>query len=265
MEARCSASARARRERGAGYREPGVFAGCSRDTYTFHNVLPQGERLAAIGETQLSLASSGTFLPLRVSYKLDLKGPSINVQTACSTSLVAVALAHRSLLAGECDLALAGGVSLTVPRAEGALFQEGGILAPDGRCLPFDAAARGTVAGEGVGAVVLKRLADALAGGDTVYAVLRGSSVNNDGGSKIGYLAPGASYFLVETRGREIRDLWHLLIARGGAHIGWIRFLDGTTSWEECPHILPPINVPLELLYGTRNREQQGTGSHVPN
>ena len=83
------------------------------------------------------------------------------------------------------------------------------------------------------------------------------------GGSKIGYLAPGASYFLVESRGREIRDLWHLLVARGGAHIGWIRSLDGTTSREACPLILPPIDVPLELLRGTRKRDEQSTGSQM--
>ena len=98
-----------------------------------------------------------------------------------------------------------------------------------------------------------------------VTAAVATAVYDGPGGSKIGYLAPGASYFVVETRGRELRDLWHLLVARGGAHIGWIRLLDGTACSEECPHILPPINIPLELLYRTRNREQQGTGSHVPN
>jgi hypothetical protein len=98
-----------------------------------------------------------------------------------------------------------------------------------------------------------------------VTAAIATAVYDGPGGSKIGYLVPGGRYFLVETRGREIRDLWHLLVARGGAHIGWVRSLDGATSWEKCPHILPPINIPLELLYGTRNREQQGTRSHVPN
>jgi hypothetical protein len=98
-----------------------------------------------------------------------------------------------------------------------------------------------------------------------VTAAVATAVYDGPGGSKIGYLAPGASYFLVETRGREIRGLWHMLVASGGAHIGWIRSLGGPMSWEECPHILPPINLPLELLYGARNPEQQGMGSQVPN
>ncbi|MFD6966948.1 type I polyketide synthase [Streptomyces sp. NPDC059949] len=133
------------------------------------------------------LGNDKDFLATRVSYRLGLTGPSLSVQTACSTSLVAVHLACQSLLGGECDTAVAGGVTVRVPSHVGYLAHEEGILSPDGRCRPFDAAARGTVFGSGVGAVVLKPLADALRDRDTVYAVIRGTAVNNDGGSKTSY------------------------------------------------------------------------------
>ena len=133
------------------------------------------------------LASDKDFLTTRVSYKLNLRGPSIDVQTACSTSLVAVHLACQSLLGYECEAALAGGVSVRVPLKAGYIYEEGGIVSPDGHCRPFDAAARGTIFGSGVGIVVLKRLADALADGDLVRAVIKGSAINNDGGAKLSY------------------------------------------------------------------------------
>ncbi|MEU9373899.1 type I polyketide synthase [Streptomyces sp. NPDC048255] len=133
------------------------------------------------------LGNDKDFLATRVSYRLGLTGPSLSVQTACSTSLVAVHLACQSLLNGECDTAVAGGVTVRVPSHAGYLAHEEGILSPDGRCRPFDAAARGTVFGSGVGAVVLKPLADALRDRDTVYAVIRGTAVNNDGGAKTSY------------------------------------------------------------------------------
>ena len=125
-----------------------------------------------------------------MSYKLNLRGPSVNVQTACSTSLVAVHQACRSLVDGECDLAIAGGVSVRPTALRGYLYHEDGILSPDGHCRAFDAPAQGTVWGDGVGVVVLKRLAQALADGDTIHAVIRGSAVNNDGAVKVGYTAP---------------------------------------------------------------------------
>ncbi|HLM58887.1 MAG TPA: SDR family oxidoreductase, partial [Pyrinomonadaceae bacterium] len=130
------------------------------------------------------------FLSTRVSYKLNLKGPSVSVQTACSTSLVAVHLACQSLLNGECGMALAGGITLLVPQKVGYRFEEGGILSPDGHCRAFDAGARGTVSASGAGVVVLKRLEDALSDGDHVHAVIKGSAVNNDGSLKVGYTAP---------------------------------------------------------------------------
>ncbi len=125
-----------------------------------------------------------------VSYKLNLKGPSFAVQTFCSTSLVAVHLASQSLLNGECDIALAGGVSVRVPAKRGHLYFEGGMESPDGRCRTFDAKAQGGLFGDGVGIVVLKRLADALEDGDTIHAVIKGSAINNDGALKVSYTAP---------------------------------------------------------------------------
>ncbi len=168
----------------------GVFAGSALSSYAWNNLRSNPELLGAFGALQLGILNGKDHLPTRVSYALDLKGPSVAVQTACSTSLVAVHLACLALLNYECDLALAGGVSIAVPQRAGYLYEEGGILSPDGHCRAFDAAARGTVMGDGVGVVVLKRLADALADGDRVHAVIRGSAINNDGAAKVGYTAP---------------------------------------------------------------------------
>jgi amino acid adenylation domain-containing protein len=165
-----------------------VFAGASENTYA-RNLQANPDAVRAVGAYQAFLLNRNDFLPTRVSYKLDLKGPSLNVQTACSTSLVAVHLACRSLLEGECEAALAGGVSIAGSR-RGYVHEEGGIASPDGHTRTFSARARGTIAGEGVGIVVLKRLADALESGDRIYAVLRATALNNDGGQKIGFTAP---------------------------------------------------------------------------
>ena len=169
----------------------GIYAGCGPNTYLLFNLVSRRDLLDAVGLYQVMVGSNADFLATRVAYKLNLKGPSLTVQTACSTSLVAVHLAVQSLLASECDMALAGGVRISVPQRAGYLCQAGGIFSPDGHCRPFDAAARGFVDGDGVGVVVLKRLAEALADGDHVHAVIRGSAVNNDGEVKIGYTAPG--------------------------------------------------------------------------
>jgi hypothetical protein len=141
----------------------------------------------------LMLSTDANMLAPRVAYKLNLSGPAIVVQTACSTSLVSVHMACQSLLAGECDMALAGGVSISVPQRSGYLHEADGILSRDGHCRTFDAEASGTVKGSGVGLVVLKRLADALKDGDQIEAVIKGSAVNNDGSHKVGYLAPSVS------------------------------------------------------------------------
>ncbi len=169
----------------------GVFAGAGMNTYLGHLVSHPG-LLASVGGFQAMIGNDKDFLPTRVSYKLNLRGPSLNVQTACSTSLVAVHLACQQLLHGECDLALAGGATVLLPAHGGYLYEEGGILSRDGHCRPFDVDAGGTVGGSGVAAVVLKRLADARDDGDTVYAVIRGSALNNDGSGKVGFTAPSS-------------------------------------------------------------------------
>ncbi|HEX8708755.1 MAG TPA: polyketide synthase, partial [Pyrinomonadaceae bacterium] len=171
----------------------GVFAGVTMNSYLFNNLYANSEVVASVGGFQTIMSNDKDHLPTRVSYKLNLKGPSVNVQTTCSTSLVAVHLACQSLLNGECDMALAGGVSITVPQKMGYFYQADGIVSPDGHCRTFDAEASGTIAGNGVGIVVLKRLADAIADGDTIHAVIKGSAINNDGSDKVGYTAPSVS------------------------------------------------------------------------
>jgi acyl transferase domain-containing protein len=167
----------------------GVFAGVSMNTYVF-NLFSNHNLIKSLGMFQTSVANDKDHLTTRVSYKLNLRGPSVNVQTTCSTSLVAVHLACQSLLNGECDMALAGGVSVTLPLKAGFYYQEGGVVSPDGHCRTFDADAKGTVTGNGLGIVVLKRLEDALRDGDQIEAVIRGSAINNDGAAKVGYTAP---------------------------------------------------------------------------
>jgi acyl transferase domain-containing protein len=168
----------------------GVFGGVSMNTYLLNNLYGNRAFLESVDPYQLVIGNDKDFLTTRASYKLNLRGPSATVQTACSTSLVAVHLACQSLLGGESDMALAGGVSVRVPQRIGYQYQEGGILSPDGHCRPFDHRARGTIGGSGVGVVLLKRLADALAAGDHVHAVIKGSAINNDGSMKVGYTAP---------------------------------------------------------------------------
>ncbi len=177
----------------------GVFGGASPSTYGFR-LLEDPDILRTFGQIQIMLASDKDYLCSRVAYKLDLRGPSVVVQTACSTSLTAVHMAASALLLGECDMALAGGVGVSFPQQVGYLYQEGGTFSPDGHCRAFDSRARGMVSGQGVGVVVLKRLADALADGDTIHAVVKGSAINNDGGLKPGYTAPS-----VEGQARVIR------------------------------------------------------------
>ncbi|WP_437832137.1 type I polyketide synthase [Sorangium sp. So ce1153] len=177
----------------------GVYAGSSLSGYLAHH-FPGGPRLQSAADVAALLALDKDFLTTRVSYKLNLEGPSIAVQTACSTSLVAVHLACQGLLTGECDLALAGGASVSVPQRTGYLYQQGAIASPDGHCRAFDAAAQGTVGGSGVGVVLLKRLDDAIADRDAIVAVIKGSAVNNDGRAKVGYTAPR-----VEGQARAIR------------------------------------------------------------
>ncbi|VFM95800.1 MAG: Methyltransferase domain-containing protein [Candidatus Kentron sp. G] len=174
----------------------GVYAGSGMNTYLLNNIHPNqaggfDTLLGSARDLQIRLANSADSLTSRVCYKLGLTGPGVTVQTACSTSLVAVHAACRALRGGECDMALAGGVGITVPQKTGYLYQEEMILSPDGHCRAFDADAQGTVFGNGCGVVVLKSLDRALAAGDEIHAVIKGSAVNNDGSMKVGYTAPG--------------------------------------------------------------------------
>jgi acyl transferase domain-containing protein/acyl carrier protein len=169
----------------------GVYAGASFNNYLSFDI--NNDQIGSAYSFQKLIGIDKDFLATRVSYKLNLTGPSLTVQTACSTSLVATALACQSLLNYQCDMALAGGVSIRVPQKTGYLHQEGGILSPDGHCRAFDAKARGTIIGNGVGVVLLKRLSDAIADGDHIYAVIKGSAINNDGSGKVGYTAPSVN------------------------------------------------------------------------
>lgn len=174
----------------------GIFAGSSLNSYLIYNVLSdrqkQEEMAAAyqIADYTTLIGNDNGFLTTKVAYKLGLNGPAVNVQTACSTSLVAVGEAYKSLITGECDIALAGGISISFPQKRGYYFVDGSIGSIDGHCKPFDADATGTVFSAGVGVVVLKRLEDAIKDGDSIYAVIKSVALNNDGSDKAGYMTP---------------------------------------------------------------------------
>jgi len=169
----------------------GVYAGSGMNTYLIHNLLTNRALMDSAGLFLIrQTGNDKDVLATRVSYELNLHGPSINVQTACSTSLVAIHLACQSLLNQECDMALAGGVTIEFPHGHGYVYREGEILSRDGHCRSFDAESSGTVFSSGAGLVVLRRLEDALADQDTIHAIILGSAINNDGSRKAGYLAP---------------------------------------------------------------------------
>ncbi|HSU14834.1 MAG TPA: amino acid adenylation domain-containing protein [Longimicrobium sp.] len=173
-------------------RPVGVFAGSGLNAY-LERVAGRDDLVRAVGGMRIVLANDKDHLASGAAYRLNLRGPAVAVQTACSTSLVAVHVACQSLINGECDLALAGGSAVVVPLRMGYLYSPEGIASPDGHCRAFDAGARGTVRGNGAGVVALRRLEDALADGDTIHAVIRGSAVNNDGAQKVGYTAPSVT------------------------------------------------------------------------
>ncbi|WP_170464913.1 non-ribosomal peptide synthetase/type I polyketide synthase [Ruegeria arenilitoris] len=215
----------------------GVYAGCSMNTYLIHNVL--GDRKSSDAFT--SNYQTGKFsemtgnlsdcLATRVSYKLDLKGPAMTVLTACSSSLTAISQAMTALRSGQCDMALAGGVSITFPQNRGYITQEGGLASDDGTCRPFDAQASGTIFGHGAGVVVLRRLKDAVADGDHIHAVIRGCGINNDGSEKISYTAP-----TVLGQADAIRR------AHQDAGIS-----ADTVSYVECHGTATPLGDPIEI------------------
>jgi phthiocerol/phenolphthiocerol synthesis type-I polyketide synthase E len=218
----------------------GLFAGCGMNTYLLQ-LLGNPELMASAGGYQLMLGNDKDFLTTRVAYKLNLRGPAVVIQTACSTSLAAVHLACRSLLSGECDSALAGGVSVMFPQVAGYAYIPGMILSPDGLCRPFDERAQGTVPGKGAGVVVLKRLSDAMAARDTIYAVIAGSAWNNDGSGKVGYTAPS-----VEGQASVIRAAQ----AAAGIHPDRVGYVEAHGTGTQLGD---PIEVAgLADVFGTR-------------
>lgn len=205
----------------------GVFAGCGMGSYFYFNVCSHRALVEKTGMFLLRhTGNDKDFLSTRASYLFDLHGPSVNVQTACSTSLVAIHYACQSLLNGECEMALAGGVTIELPHRRGYLFQDGEILSTDGHCRAFDHRASGTVFGSGTGVVVLRRLSDALADGDPIHAVIKATAINNDGASKAGYLAPsvtGQAEAIVEAQalaGVEAASIGYVECHGTGTYLG---------------------------------------------
>ncbi|WP_071675040.1 type I polyketide synthase [Nioella nitratireducens] len=207
----------------------GVYAGCGMGSYFYFNVCSNRDLVDQTGMFLLRhTGNDKDFMATRASHVFDLRGPSINLQTACSTSLVATHYACQALLLGECDMALAGGATIEMPHGRGYLFKEGEILSPDGHCHAFDHRAQGTVFGSGAGCVVLRRAADAWADGDHIWAIIKGSAVNNDGADKAGYLAPsvgGQADAIAEAQ------------ALAGVNAGTIDYVEchGTGTWLGDP------------------------------
>lgn len=216
--------------------EVGVWAGMGNNFYYHHNVLTRPDRLAIMGEIAAEIANEKDHIAPRVSHKLNLRGPSLSVHTACSTTLVVVENAYQALVSHQVDVALAGGVDIRTPQRSGQRFEEGGVFSVDGHCRPFDAAATGTMFGEGVGAVVLKRLDDAVRDNDTIYAVIKGAAVNHDGGHKVSYLAPS-----IEGQTRVVASA----LAIGDVNPDTVTFIEahGTAT---------PIGDPIEVEALTR-------------
>ena len=209
----------------------GVYAGSTTSSYAFSNLLRNPSVLEAAGRYQVMIANDKDYLATRVSYKLNLSGPSLTIQTACSTSLVAVQTACNAILSGQCDIALAGGVSVGFPQKSGYLYSEGMIFSPDGHCRPFDAEGRGIRAGFGAGIVVLKHLDKALRDRDCIRAVIRGAAINNDGGVKMGYTTPS-----VEGQARAISEALRL------AQVD-----PDSISYVEAHGTATPVGDPIEI------------------
>ncbi len=174
-------------------RRTGVFAGVEDNSYYRAEIMPYPEAERRSGRFSVMTGNEKDYVAMRIAHKLDLRGPAVSVNTACSTSLVATIMAVKSLRAGECDLALAGGAAVHFPTPEGYYHQEGGVFSADGHCRPFDEAGEGTNFTDGAGMVVLKRHDDALRDNDTIFALIRGGAINNDGADKIAFSAPSIS------------------------------------------------------------------------
>jgi len=229
-------------------RAAGVFAGASMSTYLLYHLRPAGPTSTPSMDLQLIVGNDKDYLATLVAYKLGLRGPALSVQTACSTSLVAVHLACQSLLGHECDLALAGGVTVRLPAGVGYVYEKGGVQSPDGHCRPFDAAAQGTVFGSGAGVVVLKRLADALTDGDIIDAVIKGSAVNNDGSLKAGFTAPSE-----EGQAEVVAEA----LAVAGVE-------PATIGYVEAHGTATPIGDPIEVAALARAFRAQAGAAGIP-
>jgi len=214
----------------------GVWGGMGNNFYYHHNVLTRADKLAVMGEIAAEIANEKDHVAPRVSHKLNLTGPSLSVHAACSTGLVAVDNAYQALITHQVDCALAGAVDIRTPQRSGQRYEEGGVFSIDGHCRPFDADATGTMFGEGVGIVVLKRLEDALRDGDAIRAVIKGAATNHDGGEKGSYLSPS-----VEGQARVVATA----MALGDVRADTITFMEahGTAT---------PIGDPIEVEALTR-------------
>jgi amino acid adenylation domain-containing protein len=215
----------------------GAFAGCSMNTYFVNNIAAQratAEEFTSnyqVGTYDMLVGALSDTLATRLAYKLNLRGPAMTVQSACSTSLMAVAQACQSLLLYQADMILAGGVSITFPQKRGYVHQDGGMVSPDGVCRPFDARAQGTVFGDGAAVVLLKRLEDAIADRDRIYAVIRSSAVNNDGSDKVGFTAPSIN------GQAEVIAAAHAIAEIDARSIGYV----------ECHGTGTPLGDPIEF------------------
>lgn len=203
-----------------------TFAGVGMNTYIIPLMAATGGKVDTAEGYQLSIGNEKDFLTTKVSYKLNLRGASMDVQSACSTSLTAVALAYQNLVSFQSDMALAGGCTITFPQKSGFSYQEGMILSPDGQCRAFDENANGTIGGNGCGVVLLKRLEDALADNDYIYGVIKGVAMNNDGSLKVGYTAPsvdGQAQVIAEAQflsGIEPEDISYIETHGTGTNLG---------------------------------------------
>lgn len=223
----------------------GVYAGCGMGSYFYWNLCSNRDLVDEVGHFLLRhTGNDKDFLSTRVSHIFDLRGPSVNVQTACSTSLVAIHTASQALLAGDCDMALAGGVTIELPQGRGYLYKENEILSPDGHCHAFDHRAQGTVFGSGAAVIVLRRLADAIADGDHIWAVIKGGAINNDGAAKAGYLAPS-----VEGQAQAISEA----LVMSGVEADSVGYI-------ECHGTGTALGDPIEVAALNQAFEQMGGG-----
>lgn len=209
----------------------GVYAGTGTNTYYKNNVLPNKTLLDHVGNFQANTLNEKDYIASRTAYHLNLKGPAVSVHSACSTSLLAVAEAVEAIRNGQCDIALAGGASVTAPIYSGHLYQEGSILSPDGHCRPFDAEGKGTIFSDGAGVILLKSLESAEKDGDKIYGIIKGVGINNDGGNKGSFTAPSA-----EGQAKAIRNA-----------LQDARISSSTISYVEAHGTATPIGDPIEM------------------